>query len=193
MGLKKVLIYTGIWAAIMIGFYVGFWRPRITNLKKTQNHVMMQQAVINQLKRDIESYPKTITAEALKEVEENLGLLFARIPAKEAIPEILKQIRQYSVKSKGLTVTGITSVKGSVRSKEPQDSSIPKVTYQIRAEGNTRDIIQFLYELESGIRLISIRDLKLRRIDAGKHTVSAELTLNIFYSTPENVGQEIKL
>ena len=188
MGLRKVLIYAGIWSSILTGFYLGFWRPRIEGLNKQQSQIVTKQNVINQLKHDIEVYPKTITAEVLTEVEANLEHLFAKIPVEEELPVILKQIRQSS-KHRGLKITEIvrnTSFEGQASS---QESSISKVAYQVSVEGNARKVIQFLYELESGTRLMTAENVTLRRIDEGKHSIRANFTLNIFYSDLENVGQ----
>lgn len=192
MGYKKVLTYAGIWSVILIGFYLGFWRPRIEQLKKSRTQVIMQQTVINQLRKDIESYPKTITAEALRDVEKKLEELFARIPAKEELPEILDQIRLSGSKSKNFEITGILNATPEQKP-DPQKSTIPKMTYQMTVEGDARDILRFMYELENGVRLISIEDFALHRINEEKRSIRANLTFDIFYAEPGNLSYATKL
>ncbi|MCH8292460.1 type 4a pilus biogenesis protein PilO [Candidatus Poribacteria bacterium] len=193
-GLKKVLIWSGAWGIIFIGFYLFFWRPHIVSLKEFQSQVERNQKQAYQLGKDIEAYPKTITEENLQKVEENLRYVFTKIPTKEEIPAILNQIRAYSSQNADLDITRISNVTQVQRRANPTadlDNFTPKMTYQITADGNSPDIIRFLYELESGERLITIESFALHR-SSGNHTdsensrrVSMEVTLNIFYSDLE--------
>ena len=193
-GLKKVLIWSGAWGIIFIGFYLFFWRPHIASLKEFQSQVERSQKQVDQLKKDKEAYPKTITEESLQKVEENLRYVFTKIPTKEEIPAILNQIRAYSSQNADLDITKISNVTQEHR-KAPSTSGLvnltPKMTYRITANGNSPDIIRFLYKLESGERLITIESFALHR-SSGNHTdsensrrVSMEVTLNIFYSDLE--------
>ncbi len=82
----------------------------------------------------------------------------------------------------------MTQVQRGVNPTADLDNFTPKMTYQITASGNSPDIIRFLYELESGERLITIESFALHR-SSGDHTdsensqrVKMVATLNIFYS-----------
>lgn len=187
MSLRKILTYVGVWSLIFIGFYIAFWRPRIQRLTKLQNQMVLQQTAIDQLKRDIATYPQTITAENLKKVEESLQQLFANIPTKEEISEILQKIQAYGTQNnRRLNITGLTYVaheQGKETPGEAQGDSIAKATYRIQIGGSARDILEFLYDLESGARLITIEDFSLRRSSGeDTHSVNADATINIFYS-----------
>ena len=190
MGKKKVLAYAGVWGIVMIGFYLGFWRPRIINLNTAQSEMATQEAVIKQLRKDIETYPKTITAKILKEVEGDLDQLFARIPAKEELPAMLNQVRDYSVKGAKLKVISINSV-ALKPGREPQHKAIPSLAYQITVEGNTRDVIRFMYELENGVRLIAVDNFMIRRIKESPYSVRADFTIKIFHSNRNDLEQEL--
>ena len=193
-GLKKVLIWSGAWGIIFIGFYLFFWRPRIVSLKEFQSRIERSQKQVDQLKKDKEAYPKTITEESLQKVEENLRYVFTKIPTKEEIPAILNQIRAYSSQNADLDITQISNVTQAQRRATPTSglaNLTPKMTYRITANGNSADIIRFLYKLESGERLITIESFALNR-SSGDHTdsensqrVNMEATLNIFYSNLE--------
>ena len=190
MSLRKILTYVGFWSIIFIGFYVAFWRPRIQRLTKLQNQMALQQTAIDQLQRDIATYPQTITAENLKKVEENLQQLFGYIPTKEEISEILRKIQAYGTQNnRRLNITGMTNVADEQRNAPPgeaQGDSIAKATYRIQIDGSARDILEFLYDLESGTRLITVENFNLRRSSGeDTHSVNADVTINIFYSSLE--------
>ncbi|MFB3040896.1 MAG: hypothetical protein ACE1ZS_03690, partial [Candidatus Poribacteria bacterium] len=81
--LKKVLTWAGTWGIIFIGFYLFFWRPHIASLRQFQSQVERNQKQADQLRKDKEAYPKTITEENLQKVEENLRYVFTKIPTKK--------------------------------------------------------------------------------------------------------------
>ena len=185
-GLRKVLIYLGVWSIILLGFYFLFWRPSFKELNTMQGEINQRQGLLDQLYKDIKAYPRTITDEALEKVEGNLRQVFTKIPAKEEIPAILDQIRAYSTQKANLEITAIVNVleekRGGGTPEATQEYSIPKTTYRIIAKGNAPDILRFFYELESGARLIAIEDVTIRRSNEETHTVNMEARLNIFYS-----------
>jgi len=179
-GLRRVLLYAGVWGVLLSGFYFGFWRPRLERLKQLQGQMVTQQSVINQLKRDVETYPKTITAETLGAVEEDLEKLIARIPAKEELPAVLKQIRQTAQHS-GLEIIAITSV-SQQQKRENQTLTIPSLTYQVTAEGDARNVLELFHSLEGGVRLVAVEEFSLRRINEDEHSVRADFAIKIFHS-----------
>ena len=190
MNLRKVLFYVVFWILIFIGFYLAFWHPKIKHLAYLQTKVDFWHNFIEGKNRDIEVYPKIITLDNLETVKENLRQVFDKIPTKEEIPTILKQIRGYSAQGTNLNITEITNItqeRGKGRPEVAQEYPIPKMTYRITAEGNAPDIIRFLYELENGARFIAIEDVTLPRSGEDTHSVNMIATLHIFYS---NLGVE---
>ena len=195
MKFRRFLFYAGVWGVIFIGFYFGFWHPSIGRLKKIQNQSIMHQRVIGQLTRDIETYPDTITAENLDNVEDNLRQLLARIPAKEEVHTILKQIQAYGTQT-ALDITRVAHVpqeETEETSVVTQTFSIPKMRYEIRAAGSARNVMRFLHKLENGVWLIAIEAFIIYRLSEDPfalnpsssedtHSVNANITLNIFYT-----------
>jgi Tfp pilus assembly protein PilO len=155
----------------------------------------LNQKVLNQIKKDVETWPKTITAEKLKEAEEELQALFAKIPPEEDIPGILEYIRKYGATEAHLNIVGITNITESETKQKPEvekeESTYAKVTYKLTADGSFLDVIRFLRGLEAAERLIAIEDLNIKRGSEEKESsVNAEVTLSLFYSKPESVISE---
>jgi len=193
MSLRKILYYVVFWSVIFIGFYLAFWHPKIKHMEELQMKVNFWHNFIEGKNRDIEVYPKIITLNNLETVKENLRQVFDKIPTKEEIPIILKQIRGYSTQGTDLNITEITNItqeRGKGRPEVTQEYPIPKMTYRITAEGRAPDIIRFLYDLENGARLIAIEDVTLNRSSSSEvtpsevtHRVDMTAILHIFYSS----------
>ena len=202
--LKKVIAFASFWGLVFIFFYFSFWNPGIGSLKKTRERINLNQGVLTQIKKDVESWPKTLTAEKLKNAEEELQELFAKIPPEEDIPGILEHIQKYGAMMVHLNITGITNIttedtKQKRNEDEEEETPYAKVTYKLTADGNFLNVIRFLRGLETSERLIVIEDLNLKRETGEKNnvethvfglkgallTLQAEVTLSLFYSKPE--------
>ena len=79
-GIGKTIAFALFWGLALIILYLLFWRPGINSLKKAQEDITLKQNVLTQIKRDVEAWPKTLTAEKLKKAEEELEVLLAQIP-----------------------------------------------------------------------------------------------------------------
>lgn len=186
-GLKKVIAFAVFWCLALVVFYFFFWKPRLSSIRKTQNQVFLQQKVLTQIKKDVETWPKTLTAKKLKEAEKELQELFAKIPPEEDIPGILEHIQKYGVMAAQLNIVGITNITEEETKQKPdedrEDLTYAKLTYKLIADGSFLNVIRFLRGLETAERLIAIEDLKIERgSDEKKNSVHAEVILNLFYS-----------
>jgi len=198
-GLRKLIVFVASWGLVFIAFYFFLWNPSVSSLKKTRKEISFKRKVLAQIKKDVETWPKTVTAEKLKKAEEDLQKLFAKIPPEEDIPGILKHI-QYSAATAHLNVMEIASLTREKtkqepyrEGKEPTGQSYAKVTYKLTANGDFLDVIRFLRGLEKAERLIIIEDLDLERESGEKGSVRAEVTVNLFYTKAELAADKAAL
>ena len=193
--LRKVIAFTVFVGLVLTAFYFFFWHPSKNSLKKKQEEINRNERLLAQIKRDVETWPKTKTRENLRKAEEELQELLAKIPEEEDIPGILEHIRKYSATAAHLNIVGITNVTGKATKQKPYEDkdglTYAKVTYKLAADGSFLDVIRFLRGLEAAERLIVIEDLNIKRgSDERKGSVHAEVTLSLFYSKPELVISE---
>jgi Tfp pilus assembly protein PilO len=193
--LRKVIAFTVFGGLVLTVFYFFFWNPNISSIKKTQEEMKIRQGVFAQIKRDVETWPKTKTEENLKKAKEKLQELLAKIPEEEDISGILEHIQKYGATAAHLNIVGITNVTGKATKQKPsenvEESTYAKVTYKLTADGSFLNVIRFLRGLEAAERLIVIDDLDIKRvISEKKGSVRAVVTLSLFYSKPELVISE---
>ena len=193
--LRKVIAFTVFVGLVLTAFYFFFWHPSKNSLKKKQEEINRNERLLAQIKRDVETWPKTKTEENLKKAEEKLQELLAKIPEEEDIPGILEHIQKYGATAAHLNIVGITNITGKATKQKPhedkEESTYDKVTYKLTADGSFLDVIRFLRGLEAAERLIVIEDLNIKRgSDEKKSSVHAEVTLGLFYSKPELVISE---
>ena len=190
--IRKVIAFAAFWGLGLIAFYFFFWNPSISSIKKTQGEMRLKQKDLTQIKKDVETWPKTKTRESLQKAEEELQKLIDKIPPEEDIPGILEHIRKYGVTKAHLNIAGITNITGEKTiyspDEESKQSTHAKVTYTLVADGTFFDVIRFLSGLEAAERLILIEELNVKR---GEYSnVHAEVILSLFYSKPELATSE---
>lgn len=191
-GLRKVIAFVAFWGLGLIAFYFFFWNPSISSIKKTQEEMRLKQKDLTQIKKDVETWPKTKTRESLQKAEEEFQKLIDKVPPEEDIPGILEHIRKYGVTKAHLNISGITNITGEKTIYSPDEkskqSTHAKVTYTLVADGTFFDVIRFLSGLEAAERLILIEELNVKR---GEYSnVHAEVILSLFYSKPELATSE---
>jgi Tfp pilus assembly protein PilO len=183
--IRKVLAYSMGLGLIFVAFYFLFWRPRLQHLKLIQEAINRRQNQVDSLKKDIATYPRTITEEKLQEVEANLREVFTKVPTEKEIQGLLKQIRQYSARKGNLDIRAINNITRTQKWDSQPELKISKETYEIVAQGSAPDVIRFLNDIESGSRLITIEDFKLERSTQDTHNVDMMTIFNIYYSNLE--------
>ena len=206
--LKNTLILCGVVILLVLGYYLLYWQPNMSSIRRLKADVANQEKEWKQVQVDLNTWPKTITREKIAEYEEGLKLFLSLIPTKEQIPEFLDQLQKDGVEKARLSITWLSAIpkkegqqkpkpppvetqaqdKGDAKAAtQPTKLEYEKATYQLSVSGNFMNLLSFLNDLESGKRLVSIDNIRLKTsTDVKKPSVETEITLSVFYTADES-------
>lgn len=168
---KRVLIYTLAWAILIISFYFAVWRPNVREIERLERKISINRRSLNMIRKQIEGAPE-ISEGKLASAEKSLDLFLARIPAEVDLPDVLRSLRKLGARRHRLRINSISSVRTDEMEEKGRYS---KALYRLIAEGDFRGMVEFIRDLESSERLISIESLSIK---AGE----LDLTFAVFYS-----------
>jgi len=185
--------------AVFLIFYFAIWSPNIGKIQKTQKEINKKRMELAQLKKDVESWPKTATREKLEEYEERLKYLFSLVPSKEEVPGLLDRIQEHGLSSANLQFLSLTkSTKSADNKVNASENDYFRDAYVLTVNGSYFAIVKFIYELEQAERLININNISFigqnntaqyssyspnaRTFKTRPGDVEATITLSIFYT-----------
>lgn len=184
-GLKRVLFYIALYGLVFIAFYFLFWRSSINKIEREDKKIDQIEITLAQTKSYISDWPVTFEKD-LQKAENELKDFLARIPDKEEIPDILREI--HKAKLNIISIENMTPKKEYKKepSKKREKGKYDKSIYELKANGNYFDIIKFLRNLETMERLVNIENFNLNSSTGVDDSVDLNLTFSIFYSKTSN-------
>jgi len=195
---QNKLILIIICVVIFVAFYLVFWSPNINKIKRIQGNIDKKRIDLAQLKKDVESWPKTATRERLEKYAKRLEYLFELVPSKEEVPGLLDRIQEHGLSSANLQFLSLTKSAKNADNSNIQTTDYFQDSYILMVSGSYFAIVKFLYELERAERLINVDSISLRgqddttehssrstgsrRDSSRKGDVEVTITLSIFYT-----------
>lgn len=180
--IKKIVIVVCSFLVIFLVFFFFFWRPQYSELKITQEKLSKKQAELIKLERDAEDWPESITRARLRRYEEELMQLWEKVPAKEEISDLLKEI-QIHARNSELDILSLSRITVSRTANTPEDKETQyvRIPYKISVSGSYFGLVSFLRRLEDSRRLVTITSTRVYTGE-GNDPVGAEVEFNVFYS-----------
>lgn len=190
---RRILFYAIFWGIVFIAFYFFFWRVGLGKIDEESDSIVQIEKMLTQMQKYIADWPITAQRE-LQKAEEDLEEFLAQIPNEEDIPEVLRNIQEYGIKSSRLDVSSIENITkeekesngNETKKQAPEEKEkYAKGTYKLAASGNYFDVIKFLRDFETMERLINVEEFSLKYSGDGKDNINLDLTFSVFYSKPE--------
>lgn len=199
MNQNKIILFIIASVAILLIFYFVIWSPNIAKIKNAQKEINVKRTQLVQLKKDVESWPKTATREKLEEYENRLEYLFSLVPSREEVPGLLDSIQEHGLSSDNLQFLSLTkNIKDADNKMNAPQNDYFRDSYVLTVNGSYPAIAKFIHELEQTERLINIDSIllsgqsnttKYSSRSANTQTaktrsggVEATITLSIFYT-----------
>jgi Tfp pilus assembly protein PilO len=176
---RRLMIFTLIWVGALSLFYLMIWRPGIREIEALEKQLSVNRNSLSMIRQHIERSPR-LTEEMLQKAEESLELFLSRIPSERDVPDMLGRIRKLGVERHKLRISSLSDETGEEKGMQPDEYS--KAIYRLTAKGNLKGIIEFLADLESSERLISVESFSIKRDDEEPNSVNLDLMFAVFYS-----------
>jgi Tfp pilus assembly protein PilO len=189
---RRILIYAIFWGLVLIAFYFSFWRVSLSKINQESDSIIQTQKMLTQMQKYIADWPITAQKE-LEQAEENLEEFLAQIPDEEDIPEVLRKIQEYGIKSSRLNLSSIENITkeeqenngNGAKKQVSEEEKYAKSTYQFAASGNYFDVIRFLRSFETMERLVNVEEFSLKYSGDDEDNINLDLAFSVFYSRPE--------
>lgn len=188
---KRWLILAGSWVVVFVGFYLFVWRPNISDIRQTQRKIRAAEVQLNQLMRDVATWPATATRDKMENYEKRLEHLFSLVPLAEEVSQLLEQIEEEGIQQAELKLVSlehelVENAPSAVPTSGTSTQEVAKLqnkkeTYKLIVEGDYEALVQFLYQLENAPRLINVHTLSIKRV-VESDMVQVTLTLDIFHT-----------
>ena len=189
-GLRE-LIFVMVLLAVPVASFIFVFKPRNVEIQQAQQEIEVKVMRLEQL-REVTSRIDDIGL-AIREWEEAVKLIEAKLPSEQGIEEILEQVWNIT-RSNRLEIR-------STHAEAPE----PTATYmelplKIEMHGDFDGFYQFLLELEQLPRITRIHNLKIQRASGAQRrsggrnravdelpegSMIAEFTLSIYYESSQ--------